>query len=198
MMPYSKFESIEEVAERFDIEVVDKGIIDMLDIEIPDYPFYEITKRLNDSMSFINEVTICEDIIKPILTQISIRYKSLYVWSHVAYNVDEGKGLVGEPDYLIATRTKHGGMGIPPLCVMEAKKENWEKGWAQTLAEMYAASTQGAKICYGIVTTGDVWMFGKLENSIFTKDPVKISATRELQVVFNVLNWVFDKANTCQ
>ncbi|MEK8019916.1 MAG: hypothetical protein VSS75_023845 [Candidatus Parabeggiatoa sp.] len=198
MMPYSKFESIEEVAGRFDIEVVDKGIIDMLDIEIPDYPFSEITKRLNDSMSFINEVTICEDIIKPILTQISIRYKSLYVWSHVAYNVDEGKGLVGEPDYLIATRTKHGGMGIPPLCVMEAKKENWEKGWAQTLAEMYAASTQGAKVCYGIVTTGDVWMFGKLENSIFTKDPVKISATRELQVVFNVLNWVFDKANTCQ
>ncbi|EDN70652.1 hypothetical protein BGP_2022 [Beggiatoa sp. PS] len=76
-MPYSKFESIEEVAARFDLEVVDKDIIDMLDIEIPDYPFSEITKRLNDSMSFINEVTICEDIIKPILTQISIRYKYL-------------------------------------------------------------------------------------------------------------------------
>jgi len=67
-MPYSQFESIEEVAEKFDIEVVDKGIIDMLDIEIPDYPFSEITKRLNDSMSFINEVTICEDIIKPSIT----------------------------------------------------------------------------------------------------------------------------------
>jgi hypothetical protein len=192
-MPYSKFESIEEVAGKFDIEVVDKGIIDMLDIEIPDYPFSEITKRLNDSMSFINEVTICEDIISPILTQISAKYKSLYIWSHVAYNVE--KDLVGEPDYLIATRTKHGGMGIPPLCVMEAKKENWEEGWAQTLAEMYATSIQGAKVCYGVVTTGDVWMFGKLENNIFTKDPVKISATRELQVVFNVLNWVFDKAN---
>ena len=192
-MPYSKFESIEEVAGKFDIEVVDKGIIDMLDIEIPDYHFSEITKRLNDSMSFINEVTICEDIIKPILTQISAKYKSLYIWSHVAYNVD--KDLVGEPDYLIATRTKHGGMGIPPLCVMEAKKENGEEGWAQTLVEMYATSIQGAKVCYGVVTTGDVWMFGKLENNIFTKDPVKISATRELQVVFNVLNWVFDKAN---
>ncbi len=194
-MPYSKFESIEEVAGKFDIEVVDKGIIDMLDIEIPDYPFSEITKRLNESMSFINEVTICEDIIKPILTQISAKYKSLYIWSHVAYNVDKDKDLVGEPDYLIAIRTKHGGMGIPPLCVLCAKKENWEEGWAQTLAEMYAASIQGAKACYGVVTTGDVWMFGKLENNIFTKDPVKISATRELQVVFNVLNWVFDKAN---
>ena len=197
-MPYGKFESIEDVAGKFDIEVVDKSIIDMLDIQIPDYPFSEITKRLNDSMSFINEVTICEDIIKPILTQISARYKSLYIWSHVAYNVDKDKGLVGEPDYLIATRTKHGGMGIPSLCVMEAKKENWEKGWAQTLAEMYAAETMGAKVCYSVVTTGDVWMFGQLENSIFTKDPVKISATRELQVVFNVLNWVFDKANTCK
>ena len=58
MMPYGKFESIEEVAGKFDIEVADNGIIDMLDIEIPDYPFSEITKRLNDSMSFINEVTI--------------------------------------------------------------------------------------------------------------------------------------------
>ncbi len=195
-MPYSQFESIEEVAGRFDIEVVDEGIIDLLDIEIPDYPFSEITKRLNDSMSFINEVTICEDIIKPILSQICARYKLLHIWSHVAYNVDKDKNLVGEPDYLIAIRTKHGGMGIPPLCVMEAKKENWESGWAQTLAEMYAASTQGAKICYGVVTTGDVWMFGKLENNVFTKDPVKISATRELQVVFNVLNWVFDKVNS--
>ena len=195
-MPYGQFESIEEVAGKFDIEVVDKSIIDMLEIEVPDYPFSEITKRLNDSMSFINEITICEDIIKPILTQVSARYKSLYIWSHVSYNVDKEKGLVGEPDYLIATRTKHGGMGIPPLCVMEAKKENWETGWAQTLAEMYAASIQGAKVCYGVVTTGDVWMFGQLAHNIFTKDPVKISATRELQVVFNVLNWVFDKANS--
>ena len=90
-MPYSKFESIEEVAARFDLEVVDKDIIDMLDIEIPDYPFSEITKRLNDNMSFINEVTICEDIIKPILTQVSARYKSLHIWSHVPYNVDKDK-----------------------------------------------------------------------------------------------------------
>ena len=194
-MSYGQFESIEEVAGKFDIEVVDKGLIDTLDIAIPDYFFSEMTRRLNDSMSFINEVTICEDIIKPILTQVSAKYKSLYIWSHVAYNVDKDKDLVGDPDYLIAIRTKHGGMGIPPLCVMEAKKANWEGGWAQTLAEMYAASLQGAKVCYGVVTTGDVWMFGKLENNIFTKDPVKISATRELQVVFNVLNWVFDKAN---
>jgi len=122
-MAYGKFESIEEVAGKFDLEVIDKGIIDMLNIEIPNYPFSEITKRLNDSMSFINEVTICEDIIKPILTQISARYKSLYIWSHVTYNVDKDKGLVGEPDYLIARKTKHSGMGIPPLCVMEAKKE---------------------------------------------------------------------------
>jgi hypothetical protein len=193
-MPYSKFESIEEVAGRFDIEVVDKGIIDMLDIEIADYPFSEITKRL-DSMSFINEVTICEDIIKPILIQISKKYKSLYIWSYMAYNVDKDKDLFGEPDYLIATRTKHGGMGIPPLGVMEAQKENWENGWAQTLAEMYAASTQGAKVCYGVVTTGKAWEFGKLHNGVFTKDPNQISATDNLQKVFDTLNWLFNEVD---
>ncbi|KOR32422.1 hypothetical protein TI05_07325 [Achromatium sp. WMS3] len=194
-MPYSQFETIEEVADKFDIEVTDKNIIKMLEIEIAHYPFSEITNRLQDSMSFINETTICEDIIKPILLQIKKQYSSLYIWSHVAYNVDKDNGLFGEPDYLIAARAKHGGMNIPPLCIMEAKKENWDKGWAQTLAEMYAASTQGAATCYGVVTTGKAWEFGQLHNKIFAKDPNHISATDNLQKVFDILNWLFNEVD---
>jgi hypothetical protein len=34
--------------------------------------------------------------------------------------------------------------------------------------------------------------FGKLEQSIFTVDPVSISAADTLQKTFNVLNWLFD------
>jgi hypothetical protein len=60
---------------------------------------------------------------------------------------------------------------------------------------MYAASVMGAKICYGVVTTGKAWEFGKFENKIFTKDPAQISATEDLQKVLDVLNWLFDKAN---
>jgi len=46
------------------------------------------------------------------------------------------------------------------------------------------------------VTTGDIWMFGQLESGqSFTRDTRKISATTDLQWVFDTLNWMFSKAN---
>lgn len=117
------------------------------------------------------------------------------IWSHVPYNVDQEKGLVGEPDYLVAPRTKYGDMGIPPLCIVEAKKDNFAEGWTQALAEMVAASLQGADISYGVVTTGKIWEFGKLEQGLFARDSQQISATRELQIVFDTLNWVFSQVS---
>jgi hypothetical protein len=78
---------------------------------------------------------------------------------------------------------------------MEAKQERWHEGWAQTLAEMYAASLKGAQVCYGVVTTEKAWEFGKFENNIFTKDHRQISATEDLKKVFDVLNWLFDQTN---
>ncbi len=105
-------------------------------------------------------------------------------------------GLDGEPDYLIAPYARNGGISTPPLCIMEARQENWKKGWAQALAEMYAASAQGAKICYGAVTTGVLWQFGKLKDGkLFTRDPVKLSATDNLQGVLNTLNWLFGEVD---
>ena len=87
-------------------------------------------------------------------------------------------------------------MSTPPLCVTEASPENWKKGWAQALAERFAASTQGAKVCYGAVTTGVLWQFGKLENGkLLTRDPVKLSAIENLQKVLDTLNWLFKKAS---
>jgi hypothetical protein len=84
-------------------------------------------------------------------------------------------------------------MAKPSLCVIEAKRDDFEKGWAQAMAEMVASSLLDAKICYGIVTTGKIWEFGKLENNVFTIDPISISATDNLPKTFNTLNWMFDK-----
>ena len=109
------------------------------------------------------------------------------------YNIDEKKGLVGEPDYLIAPKTKYGAMAKPSLCVIEAKKDDFNQGWAQALSEMVASSLLDAHICYGIVTTGAIWQFGKLDQGIFVIDPRYISATTELQLVFNTINWIFQE-----
>jgi len=194
-MSYSTFKSVGDVTKKFDIEVRTEPFIDKKEIKIPDYIFSRIAVSLTEDAYFINEFAICEHIISLILDEVAEHYKQLLVWSRAPFNVDKEQDLVGEPDYLIAPKTKHGIMSIPLLCVMEAKQEKWNEGWAQTLAEMVAASIKGAKICYGVVTTGKAWEFGKFENNVFTKEPTQISATEDLKKVFDVLNWVFDRAN---
>ena len=194
-MPYGKFESVEQVASIFSIKVKDASIINGKSIEISESLLNNIKRRLLNSLSFRNEATIFNKVITPILNIVEENNKPLNVWIEEPFNVDKEKGLVGEPDYLVAPATDYGGMELPPLCIIEAKKQDWDEGWTQALAEMVAASIKGANICYSVVTTGKIWQFGKLEDSIFIKDPNQISATRELQVVFDTLNWVFTEIN---
>ena len=116
-MAYGNFKTVEEVARRFDLEVAIKTIfIGQKKIDVAEPLFSIITENIHDDISFINETTIGERIISPILNIVARNYACLNVWSHVPYNIDEKKGLVGEPDYLIAPRTKYGGMARPSLC----------------------------------------------------------------------------------
>jgi hypothetical protein len=152
-----------------------------------------VQENLNDSTNYTTEYAICDALIHPILDIVAKNY-TLKVWSHIQYNIDIQKGLVGEPDYLIAPKTKYGTMAKPSLCIIEAKKDNFDEGWTQTFAEMVATSIIDNTVTrYGIVTTGAIWQFGKLENNKFTIDPQYISATTELQRIFNMLNWLFNK-----
>jgi len=189
-MPYGKFERIEQVSDKFGIKVRRTPFIETMDIKVDEFFLSRMGRALLKDVYFINEDAVRQHIIAPILDIVSDNYEALEVWSEVTYTVD------GKPDYLIAPYADNGGMSTPPICVMEAKEKDWKKGWAQALAEMYAASTQSANICYGVVTTGEFWQFGKLEQDrIFTRDPVKLSAIENLQKVLNALNWLFDKAN---
>ncbi|MEN8218029.1 MAG: hypothetical protein ABFS56_17000 [Pseudomonadota bacterium] len=192
-MSYGKFKSVEEVATKFDIKVADRTtFLEERNLEILDAFLSMVAKNLMDDTNYVTEFAVCDAIIRPIIGIVAENY-NLKVWSHVPYNVDEEKGLVGEPDYLIAPKTKYGAMARPSLCVIEAKKDDFEDGWAQALSEMVASSLLGTHICYGIVTTGAIWQFGKLEKSVFVIDSRYLSATTELQRVFNTINWIFHK-----
>ncbi len=191
-MPYGQFKTIAEVARKFDIAVAARTpFIEEKALVVLPILFSRLENKLKDGTSYLNEFAICESIIRPILDIVAETYP-LKVWSHVSYTVDAEQGLVGEPDYLIAPATKYGAMAQPALCVIEAKKDDFENGWTQALAEMVASNLLGAQLCYGIVTTGAIWQFGKLENQVFVIDPRYLSATTELQRVFNSINWLFD------
>jgi len=190
-MSYGQFESVEQIAFLFKVKVTDNFNIGSKHIVLSKWLFADISKRLLDSLNFRNEATVCNKVITPILSIIEENNSPLHVWIEEPFNIDKDKGLIGTPDYLIASTTDYGSMALPPLCVIEAKKQDWDDGWTQALAEMIAASIKGADVCYGIVTTGKIWQFAKLEANVFSKDPNQISATRELQVVLNALNWTF-------
>jgi len=195
-MSYGTFNSVGEVAEKFDIEVVNRtSFINKKSFEVSDILISMIEEELHDDTNYVSEYAICEAIIRPILKMVAKNY-SLKVWSHVSYDVDKEKGLVGKPDYLIAARTKYGTMARPSLCVIEAKQDNFDEGWTQALAEMVASSLLGATICYGIVSTGEFWQFGKLENSIFTIDSISTSLITDLQNVLDIINWLFYEVST--
>jgi len=194
-MAYGTFKSVEEIAEKFDISVMKRqSFIDQKSFDVPALHFALIEEALRDDTNYVSEYAICETLISPIL-KIVVKNYALKVWSHIAYDVDKEKGLVGEPDYLIAAQTKYGGLARPALCIIEAKDEQFNKGWTQALAEMTASSLLGATSCYGIVSTGVLWQFGKLENEVFVTDANLISATDNLQRLFNTINWVFNEVS---
>lgn len=154
-------------------------------------------ENLETRRNYITENAICETIISPMLTLVSKAHQ-LPVWSHVRFDVSEEEGLIGIPDFLIAPASDIGTtFEGPVICVAEAKKENFNEGWAQVLAEMIAAqrfNTDAHIEIFGIVSTGSFWQFGKLQDTLLTLEVISYSALENLQKVFNLLNWIFTQA----
>jgi hypothetical protein len=77
----------------------------------------------------------------------------------------EGEKTCGNADYLIAERQAY--LEGPFVCVIEAKKDDFEQGTAQCLVEMQACQWSNRQFgrelpIYGIVTNGEGWKFYQL------------------------------------
>ncbi|MEY4769243.1 MAG: hypothetical protein RL637_1882 [Pseudomonadota bacterium] len=196
-MPYGKFSSYEEVATRFQIRLIDTSFIQENKLKVSKPLLQFIEDNLRSKRSYVSENAICESIISPILN-IVCKQNDISLWSHVRFNINEEDGLVGIPDFLIAPVSELGiTFSHPVICVAEAKKENFNEGWAQALAEMIAAqrfNQTPKQDIYGIVTTGLFWQFGKLNQNHFTQEVIAYSAVENLQRLLNVLNWLILEA----
>ena len=196
-MAYGNFSNYEEVAEKFDISFKETYFLQEKLISIHPEVLKIITDNLAMRRSYVSESSICETIISPILTIVAKQHQ-LPVWSHVRFDVSESDGLIGIPDYLIAPSSNIGTRFTQPvICIAEAKKENFNEGWAQVLAEMIAAQrfNQNEQLQIdGIVTTGNFWQFGKLVGKVFTMEIVDYAALENLNKLLNILNWIMFEA----
>lgn len=78
------------------------------------------------------------------------------------------------------------------LLTVEAKNEKFDEGWTQALLQSVVCQkingTPNIPIL-SIVTTGDIWQFGKLEKNLFTKNqiPIYIQHVDELLGILDML-----------
>lgn len=107
----------------------------------------------------------------------------------------ESDTTCGVTDYLIAERK--GYLEHPFLCIIEAKKDDFEQGLAQCLVEMQACQWENRqdkpefdRDIFGIVTNGDSWQFYKLtpNGEVYETPTYSIG---DLELLLGRLNHVF-------
>ena len=195
-MAFAEFKTIAAVLEKFRIKYQESDFISPTSFEISpaflaDFNF--VREHIDIKVS---EYSICENIIYPVLKEVYKKYANAFaLWSHKPLNYDSD--LAGTPDYLLATKSELGKvvLGQPLLMVVEAKKNNFEEGWGQCLAEMMMAqkiNQDPSFTVYGIVSDGEVWQFGKLVASDFTEHRTFFTIN-DLQRLFGAIDFVLDR-----
>jgi hypothetical protein len=132
-------------------------------------------------------------LIEAIFEEALQAFPTLKVFKIVPLKNEEAGGFV---DYLIApNRTLP---QTPLLCVAEAKKDNFERGLAQCLAELHVCAEKNAKsghavVLYGIISNGQGWQFSRrdLDGSVVVTD---LYALTDLSRLLGILQHIFTNA----
>ncbi|TAE53128.1 MAG: hypothetical protein EAZ87_24130 [Nostocales cyanobacterium] len=194
-MSFNKYKNVADVLHDFPINYFERNFIEQIPIEIDPYFENRLNFLLKEGVIFNSEYAICESIIYPVLVEVWRNYsEKLLLWSHQPLNYDEN--LSGIPDYMISQRSPRGKVVLekPYLIIVEAKKDNFEEGWGQCLAELVAAqkinSEENSKL-FGIVSNGKLWEFGFLQAMDFVKN-IKYFVLEDLQALMEAVNFIFN------
>ena len=112
---------------------------------------------------------------------------ALGLFSGVDFTVDSQQGLNGVCDFMISRSKEQLYIASPVIIVVEAKNENIKSGISQCIASMIAGKIFNEKhnkdiaAIYGVVTTGTIWKFIKLENNIVNIDNVGTTLKRHFK-----------------
>ena len=143
---------------------------------------------------FTSEGARTEAIIFPILREVYKDYSDKFVlWIQKSFSYNAK--LNGTPDYLIATKSPLGKtvLAKPLLGVVEAKKNDFEVGWAQCLAELVAIqklNDDDENDVFGVVTDGERWQFGKFRKNVLIRHASSFLID-DLPELFGALHFIF-------
>ena len=193
-MAFTSYKSIADVLGSFPLNYQEQNFIESVAFSCDEYFISRLNTVVQEGVVFNSEYAICENIISPILTEVWRDYiPDFLIWSHQPLNYDEN--LSGVPDYVVARRSLRGKVILekPYVILVEAKKDNFEEGWGQCLAEMLAAQKingDSLKRLFGMVSNGKLWEFGVLQENVFTKNR-KYYVLEDLQELMGAVNFLF-------
>jgi hypothetical protein len=132
-------------------------------------------------------------LIDAILIEAIQPFKRLKFWKGANL---ESEVAHGAADYLMTE--KRGYFEAPFLCVIEAKKDDFEQGLAQCLMEMQACQWSNQKVggnvidIFGIVTNGGIWQFYQLSQLgvVYETLPYAVS---DLDAILGQLHHLFQQ-----
>ena len=173
-MSFESYRSIAQVMEEFQITTIDRDFVEPLPLAVSDMLREDLAFTFKEFNVEESEYGVCEAVIFPILKTVYRHYCDNFVlWSHKTLTYDSN--LTGIPDYILASRSPLGKTIFkqPYFVAIEAKRDDFIKGWGQCLAELVAIQKLNEnpdQVIYGIVSNGQFWQFGMLHQQTFTKN----------------------------
>jgi hypothetical protein len=170
-MPYSQF-SVEQIKTNFGITFTRRvGLFaDIPEIEPSLFLQETLQFNLPLALEINSEKARSELIVAPILVELKKRRpERMSLFSGREFNVDPARGLSGYCDFLISRSPEQLVIESPVIALVEAKNDNILSGLGQCMAETIAAQIfnqrqeNDIQTIYGVVTTGSIWKFFKLE-----------------------------------
>jgi len=196
-MAFSDFKNIGEVQKKYNIKYKEDVFIKASEIQpsenfVKDFVFYKENIDV-----FSSEASRSEIVISPILRELYKQYYTKYsFWIQKSIFCDDV--LTGTPDYIFSEKSVLGKTVLekPIFIIVEAKRNDFEQGWGQCLAELVASqkiNDDSERPVYGVVTDGNLWQFGKLEKDCFFKN-MESYIVDKLSLLFGALNFVVQSA----
>jgi hypothetical protein len=185
-MPYSNFDTLEQVVREFSLTFRERlRIFDDVEEIQPSQMLMEILEfNIPLAVAIASEKARSELIVAPILLEVKRRHPdTVSLFSGRELNVDPNRGLSGYVDFLISKSPIQVFVDTPVIAVVEAKRDNLQSGYGQCVATMVAAQLknqqEGKAIekMLSVVTTGSLWQFFVLSNSELILDLVEYSVS---------------------
>lgn len=196
-MPFASYKSIGEVAKAHQVSYRLVDFVQPLPKPVSEHLQSDIDFALKQVGFAGSEFAACENLIYPVIKEVwKWGYLDQFmIWSHMPLDYDGD--LCDTPDYFVARRSPLGNVVIeePYMMIVEAKKDDFERGWGQCLAAMLAAHERNGladQVMFGITTNGRVWEFGRLQQRQFLQNSRQY-VLADLAEVCAAVNYMFDQ-----